>query len=1349
MTTDTINTEATTANAAAIVHEGDVEGAALTQGATQVQLPQGENVVRIQVTPGETIQLPFAQDRMVARLDDGNGNLAVRVGDITVILQGYAAAQGEADVNLIDSNGNIIDVALVVAATDPDLDIETAAGPAAGAPGAGVDNNGGVFSPFDPAAGIGGLNGLGGLDPTALNYRLIQREAIVFEEDEEEEVAVTAGSTPVVTVEDTFVNEDDLQSDYYSDFKLQFAAVTETDGNDHMDNDDNDTDGPAKEPTANIVKVTVDYGADLPANPLTAIQLLIAGFPPLTSNGETLDYIDVNGDGSFIQAIRPSDQVVIFEVEVDSVDVTGSVATYDIRFSLVNRLDHPDTGESPQDQDLLTIPVSFQVTDSNGTIVDGSFNAVVKDDVPTDLYIYNANESGNSDQNPGVVDEDEVNASGNPGTSENGDDNAGVTASGWISVSFGADGPADTVYDGEQVISGAFTFDVAAGSATGLKSLGGDDILFGATDAVHIFGYVDGENAPYFEATLDPQSGYWTFTLLQPIQHPAQDDGDNENGTETAWEDNVPLIIGVKATDDDGDFITSIISISIDDDRPTANDDVDGIETGDTVATGNVLTGVDIGAGEDDNKSDGVADVTGADDGAVSKLEGETTDADGSDGFSVDGKYGTLVMDKDGNYTYTLNPNAVIPDDAQEVFTYTLTDGDGDSDTATLTISVPETIVDRAGGSATVSGCVAEDLQPGQWSGDQTEAPEALSITFTPADNETVTGASIDIPAGWSLQVWDTSGGGSELAMLAAGVGVDIDPYINDVLSGAVELRPVPPADSDVDGAFTLHLDIQDPDSLQTGIVDQSFTVYLDAVADKPTNVSISISDDGYEVNDKGSKITEGVDDGVFIKNETGSLLVTANFSDTDGSEAHTVRVDLPTVFSFQNLPANIPGVDSWVLDGNDLVLTLSQGTTSFSYEFDIIASGLAGNNTHDAYASTDPFKVTAKAVETPTDGGCGPGDTDVDPNSPDGALDNQSTTIATLSRPNILNGEFVTNTNVQKQVALVTFVDQQDPLRAYAQLVVRGSQGQQGAILADAGFLIDPTHDHLVGAEATAGTKVIITDLTLEGVRIVDPGNAQVEVDNNPTGANEGTAIVTTINPDGDAGVDVGFEYSKDDPNAGGNGTLTDTDAATVDYVFGGAGGDTITASNNGTNILNGGDILDPANNGADTIIGGSGTDVLVFDPLDTLNGGAGFDIVRVDQGAIFNTMTAEGLALPAGLANATVDMRDANITNVESILITEEASPSGAGTKIILNASDVIDFADNSKDADGLEGDTLYVIGSNGDSLELHLDGGVTVNSTSIVNDDARGMTFTQYNLSNGGTLIVDSDVTVSTVV
>src|SRR5512139_2601483 len=146
MATDNNNPSTETVTA---IRESDVELSHVTQSAEApvvVQVPQGTNVVRVQVTPGETIQLPFPIDGLVARLGE-NGNLAIKVGDITVILLGYAEATGQEEVMIIGTDARPVDVAAVLASTDPNLDIQTAAGPAAGDQGTGADNTGGLFSP--------------------------------------------------------------------------------------------------------------------------------------------------------------------------------------------------------------------------------------------------------------------------------------------------------------------------------------------------------------------------------------------------------------------------------------------------------------------------------------------------------------------------------------------------------------------------------------------------------------------------------------------------------------------------------------------------------------------------------------------------------------------------------------------------------------------------------------------------------------------------------------------------------------------------------------------------------------------------------------------------------------------------------------------------------------------------------------------------------------------------------------------------------------------------------------------------------------------------------------------------
>jgi T1SS-143 domain-containing protein len=302
MATDTTNI--TTNNAAATLQEGDIDQGHLTQSGNSpvpIQVPQGEKVVRIQVTPGETLQLPFPSEGLVARLGD-NGNLAVKVGDVTVILLGYAEATGQSEVTIIGNDGQPVDVAAVLAATDPNIDIQTAAGPGAGDQGAGPDNNGGLFSPFDPTAGIGGLNAIGGLNPTALNYNLVDREFPELIEDDEVDTVPSLLNVRQGAV----INEDDLHSriEELTSFKLapdkdpnyqeqigdELAAKlnigdaktggVQGEGNDEFDLDDHEEESqngndPAdedngqgvdidREPLTSTAVVSVDFHADVP-----------------------------------------------------------------------------------------------------------------------------------------------------------------------------------------------------------------------------------------------------------------------------------------------------------------------------------------------------------------------------------------------------------------------------------------------------------------------------------------------------------------------------------------------------------------------------------------------------------------------------------------------------------------------------------------------------------------------------------------------------------------------------------------------------------------------------------------------------------------------------------------------------------------------------------------------------------------------------------------------------------------------------------------------------------------------------------------------------------------------------
>lgn len=145
--------------------------------------------------------------------------------------------------------------------------------------------------------------------------------------------------------------------------------------------------------------------------------------------------------------------------------------------------------------------------------------------------------------------------------------------------------------------------------------------------------------------------------------------------------DNTHDSFNVVVTDADHETSTATLTIDIVDDTPTAHQDIDSTGTG-TTATGNVITG------DSTVHPDGI-DVQGADGAKIAQVVGyndtETT-TDSSHNFHVAGQYGTLVINENGDYTYTRDPSATGA--GADTFTYTLMDGDGDPSSSTLTINL-------------------------------------------------------------------------------------------------------------------------------------------------------------------------------------------------------------------------------------------------------------------------------------------------------------------------------------------------------------------------------------------------------------------------------------------------------------------------------------------------------------------------------------------------------------------------------------------------------------------------------------------------------------------------------------
>ncbi|HCT9942920.1 TPA: BapA prefix-like domain-containing protein [Enterobacter kobei] len=116
-----------------------------------------------------------------------------------------------------------------------------------------------------------------------------------------------------------------------------------------------------------------------------------------------------------------------------------------------------------------------------------------------------------------------------------------------------------------------------------------------------------------------------------------------------------------------------------------------GTVTGDTSLNGNVILDTDPTAGSDNAPA-------GTTISAVTNAQGVTTSVN-ADGTVIQGQYGTLTINRDGSYTYTLTDTSAAVIGRTESFTYTITHN-GVSASANLVLSL---------GAGTVNGIVAAD----------------------------------------------------------------------------------------------------------------------------------------------------------------------------------------------------------------------------------------------------------------------------------------------------------------------------------------------------------------------------------------------------------------------------------------------------------------------------------------------------------------------------------------------------------------------------------------------------------------------------------------------------------------
>ena len=198
-------------------------------------------------------------------------------------------------------------------------------------------------------------------------------------------------------------------------------------------------------------------------------------------------------------------------------------------------------------------------------------------------------------------------------------------------------------------------------------------------------------NTNLFTVEITNQAtGAFKVTLLDNVLHAG---GPNDEATDAS------VNLGYVNTDADGSSVAgNTLTVTFDDDAPTAVGDTIGMLIAGAFTTGNLLTN----------------DAFGADGPAVS---GQVT--------FINGAHGTVVYNNNGTFTYT--PTAGY--NGTDSFTYTIKDGDGDISTATVTLSNVHTNSVPAAG--TVTATVDDEGLTGGIAGDGQSSGDVAGQAFT------------------------------------------------------------------------------------------------------------------------------------------------------------------------------------------------------------------------------------------------------------------------------------------------------------------------------------------------------------------------------------------------------------------------------------------------------------------------------------------------------------------------------------------------------------------------------------------------------------------------------------------
>ncbi|MBR1148602.1 S-layer family protein, partial [Bradyrhizobium sp. AUGA SZCCT0431] len=381
----------------------------------------------------------------------------------------------------------------------------------------------------------------------------------------------------------------------------------------------------------------------------------------------------------------------------------------------------------------------------------------------------------------------------------------------------------------------------------------------------------------------------YSYTLPATIDNDSVTATGNDAVNGAGFDDSVALTVhGIGGTTAGDNLVVHVV-----DDVPTAVADTDSVtEDGPTVATGNVIAGgTDAG---DSNTTDGNADTKGADGATVFAVSSVNLATSGTVGSSFAGQYGTLTLNANGTYTYTLNNGLAAVQNLnngqtlEDKFSYTIRDGDTDQSTAQLTITINGVNDNAAPIVADTHNWMPSD--PAQQSPNYTDGyPLLVNVPTDPNGDPLVVTANGTVPTG--LFYYD----GSYHAVTAGMTLFDTVSGVN--LLDNLVYRPTATVTDTVNVALTL--DVYD------GTVHATETVNIHEVA--PTSTP---GPTGNIAGDANNPLTSGNDaDATF----TLSAAFAAAVDNDPSAGSITLRTD------FQHRPGYSVPIQAGDQNGNDL----------------------------------------------------------------------------------------------------------------------------------------------------------------------------------------------------------------------------------------------------------------------------------------------------------------------------------------------------------------------------------------------------------------------------------------------